>query len=374
MKILFFVGGLGAGGAERVACTLASAWAARGDAVCLVPTWRQMAAPAYALPAQVRLHWLVQAVPPGLRRGFNGPLKWWCLRRLVRRERPDVIISFLVNVNVNVLIATRGLRVPVLVCERSHPGQAGNVGRWLARLRRWLYPQAQAVVVQTAAAAQALARTVPHVTRLAVLPNPLPPALPVGLALRLPSARPSRVLAAMGRLAPVKRFDHLIRAFAALAAEFPDWQLCIWGEGAERAPLQRQIAAAGLSDRVRLAGHSTQPWEDLAQAQAFALTSRVEGFPNALLEAMALGLPALAVDCPSGPAELSGEGRDAVLVPAEDAAALVAGLRRLLADADLRERLGRQATASVQARYALPVILAEWDGLMRAVGAMRAAP
>jgi glycosyltransferase involved in cell wall biosynthesis len=169
---------------------------------------------------------------------------------------------------------------------------------------------------------------------------------------------------AMGRLVPIKGFESLIRAFAALSDDFPDWDLHIWGEGPLRPTLTQQSQGAGLQERVFLPGRTEHPWRELAQADVFALTSLVEGFPNALLEAMALGRACVAVDCPSGPREISEDGEVALLVPADDAPALGQALAQLMGDSVLRDVLGRHAAESVRARYGLPDVLAQWDGLI----------
>ncbi len=118
----------------------------------------------------------------------------------------------------------------------------------------------------------------------------------------------------------------------------------------------------GLESRVRLPGFSRTPWEDLATAHAFVLNSRVEGFPNALLEAMALGLPCVATDCPSGPSELTLDGTLAELVPLDDEAALSRALLQVMrASPDEREARGRAAAESVRARYGLDAVLRAWD-------------
>ncbi|MGX5659702.1 glycosyltransferase family 4 protein [Castellaniella ginsengisoli] len=358
MRLLFLVSSMHGGGAERVAATLANAWARRGDEVTLVCCYSGRGRCDQDLDPGVRLVWLADRVrgPAWLR-----PLaKLFALRRLAREYRPDRVLSFLTNVNVTALLALRGLNLPVVVGERTDPAHSVNLEPSLRRLRRWTYPWARRVAVQTLRAAHHLRQVAPGVRRIAVIPNPLPEGLP-GIRPHEP-AGPRRTLAALGRFNPVKQFDRLIESFAAIAPHCPDWDLCIWGDGAQREACLRRVRELGLESRVRLPGFSRTPWEDLAAAHAFVLNSRVEGFPNALLEAMALGLPCVATDCPSGPSELTQGGGLAELVPLDDEAALGQALLRVMrASPAWREARGRAAAESVRARYGLDAVLRAWD-------------
>lgn len=369
MKILFFVSSMHAGGAERVAATLTSAWARRGDTVTLVPTYTGKGSCFYPLNAAVRLEWLADRMGWLGRKAWPPLSKWFAIRRLVRETRPDVIVSFLTNVNVVVLFATKGMGVPVVVCERTNPAHSTSAGKLLQRLRRMAYPWAARVVLQSQDSVQAFQQLVPGIQQLDVVPNPLPPdLLDLGLAPVQPSAPSSapagrKQLMAMGRLVAFKRFDALIQVFSALAGDYPDWDLTIWGEGPERQALEQQVRDAGLASRIFLPGRTSQPWEELGRADIFAMTSQVEGFPNVLLEAMALGRACVTVDCPSGPREMSQDGKYALLVPLGDHRALVAAVAQLMDDATLRDVMGRHAAASVRERYGLPQVLAQWDAL-----------
>jgi glycosyltransferase involved in cell wall biosynthesis len=293
--------------------------------------------------------------------------KWLAIRRLTREFRPDVIVSFLTNVNVNVLLATHRLGIPVIVSERTNPAHSSSAGGLLRRLRSWTYPWASRVVLQSQASVAAFQQMEPGIKDLAVLPNPLPvdiPDVPEGRK----DAAARRQVVAMGRLVSIKRFEALIDAFAALAADFPEWDLTIWGEGPRRPALEALIAKAGLGDRIRLPGRTDTPWEALAEADVFALVSQVEGFPNVLLEAMALGRACVTVDCPSGPREITRDGQFAELVPLGDGQALRDALARLMADPLLREVMGRRAAASVRLNYGIAEILARWDALFERAG------
>jgi glycosyltransferase involved in cell wall biosynthesis len=208
-------------------------------------------------------------------------------------------------------------------------------------------------------------------TRLVRIPNAVPP-LEGG-----PADSSAKVVVAIGRLRHQKGFDLLVPAFAEVAAVRPDWVLRIYGEGSEHESLERQILARGLSDRIVLAGWSSSPGEELAKASLFALSSRSEGFPMVLLEAMSKGLPVVSFDCPYGPAEIITHGQDGLLVPPEDVEALTAALLTLIDDDDLRSSFGRAARRKA-GEYAGPQVAERWrtlyDELLRDRTAARHAP
>jgi GalNAc-alpha-(1->4)-GalNAc-alpha-(1->3)-diNAcBac-PP-undecaprenol alpha-1,4-N-acetyl-D-galactosaminyltransferase len=361
-KIILLVSSMTSGGAERVAATLANAWTTRGDQVILMPTFSGRGECFYELSPKVRLIYLADLVSSRVRTWANQLARLFALRRFIATERPDVIVSFLSNVNAAAVIASIGLSIPVIICERNDPFVI-PMSRVLQLACRLTYPFANVLMVQTQAVATKYATSGWSLKRLWVIPNPIPEKM---LATQhRASATTTKRLLGIGRLDGQKQFDVLIKVFANLAKRHGNWSLRIIGEGSLRTALQKQITDLGLDARVELAGLSTTIGEELANADIFALTSKYEGFPNALLEAMTVGLPCVSFDCPSGPLEMSRDGQVALLVPLNDEQALELALERLMLDADLRQTLGNQARTSVIERFSLDKILEQWDLLFQ---------
>ncbi|QDV69671.1 GalNAc-alpha-(1-_4)-GalNAc-alpha-(1-_3)-diNAcBac-PP-undecaprenol alpha-1,4-N-acetyl-D-galactosaminyltransferase [Rosistilla carotiformis] len=275
------------------------------------------------------------------------------IRAAVAASRPDVVLSFCDKMNILTLAACKPLAVPVVVSERSQPAHQ-PIGRFWETLRRWHYPRAAACIVQTAAAGRAVGAWTSAQTTI------IPAAIDPPQADRIVDDvdRRDKTLVSVGRLSEEKQIDRLIDAFGRLPESLHDWNLKICGDGPQRAALAKQIETLRLNDRVELCGWCDDVGAVLAGAGAFALTSRYEGFPNALLEAMVSGVPSLSVDCDSGPGEIIDDCETGLIVEQDDPDALTAGLARLLADRDLRQRLS-DAGRLVVDRYS-------WDRFVKA--------
>ena len=360
MRIGCVIASLGSGGAERVMLSLCTAWAARGDTVTLF-TFDDGRQDFHAVPAGITRVALgiagVSTSPLGAIRANAMRLR--TLRRALRGRSLDVIVSFTDRTNVSTLLAARGLGIPVVVSERIDP-RRHDIGTAWSALRRVAYRSATALVVQTERV-RSWAETHVSPARVHVIGNPLREVA----APRVAAGARADTIAAVGRLVPQKGFDTLLRAFALVHRTHPTWRLVISGEGPLRASLEAQVRELGLNEVVSLPGRTSTVDDVLAESAVFVLSSRYEGFPNVLLEAMACGCACVATDCDSGPSDLLEHDALGLLVPVDDAIALASAMTRVLDDPAYRSRLGESARASTQ-RFAPARMLQAWDDVFSA--------
>jgi glycosyltransferase involved in cell wall biosynthesis len=346
------------GGAERVLTMTANHWARLGHAVVLITldASQNDTCPLNPEVSRVGLGLLKSSAGP-LQAVWNNGTRLRSLRRAIRDSQPDVVISFIDRMNVLTLLATRGLGLDVIVSERVDPRRHDIGSMWNA-LRRSLYPRARALVVQTERVCHAT-RSLVRGKPIYVIPNAIEmPKEPTGTP---PADEPSGCrIVAMGRLVPQKGFDLLIQAFAQIAAEHPNWRLHILGNGPQQSELEQLARAGDVTERVSFGGWVAETANFLRQSDLFVLSSRYEGFPNALLEAMACGLPAVSFDCDSGPAEIIRDGIDGLLVDAENVDALAEAMERLMSDEELRRRLATRAPEVIE-RFSVDEFFRRWE-------------
>jgi len=356
LRVMCVITAMGCGGAERRMAWLANRLSRRGHRVSLRVLHGSESF--FELDPDVDLRFFSEDFPRSISRVsrfFRRPV--W-LRRQIVSERSDFVLSFIDVANVVSLWAARPLKVPVVVAEHTHPPDHRLEWRYRI-LRRLLYRNASRVVMLTESSAE-WARTWLDSRRLEVIPNSVSPPT-MGSNGEVRELRPGgrKWIAAVGRLDDVKGFDKLLAAYAVIEKEHPDWGLVILGEGPLRTTLERDAQRRGIADRVLMPGVVKNPADFLRRCNLFVLSSRYEGFPTALCEAMACGLPVISFDCPVGPGEIIRDGVDGVLVPPGDVAALAESVQRLIEDPGLAEEMGHRATEVVD-RFADDEVESMW--------------
>lgn len=355
---------MGLGGAERVAAHLASEWARQGHVVTLVVTFSGRGECLHPLAQGVRLLFLADLAGRP-RRGLPGYLaRFRALRALIRSTDASVLVSFLTHVNIAAILASAGLGQRTIVCEHTFPPRV-PVGALWSILRRILYPRATRVVMLTQEGVEWLGSHIPA-ARGTLIPNPVAYPLPSGERTIAPERlvrKDRKLLLAVGRMDAGKQYDRLLHSFASLSLRFPDWDLVILGEGPERTALERLAAVLGIASRVHLPGQVGNPGDWYCRANLFVMSSRYEGFPNSLAEAMAYGCAAVSYDCDTGPRDIIRHGTDGLLVtPVGDVPALARALGHLMADEPERRRMAARAV-EVRERFSMVRILRMWDEL-----------
>jgi GalNAc-alpha-(1->4)-GalNAc-alpha-(1->3)-diNAcBac-PP-undecaprenol alpha-1,4-N-acetyl-D-galactosaminyltransferase len=281
------------------------------------------------------------------------------LRHAIMGTRPQTVISFIDVTNVYVLLALYRLNLPLIISERCHPVSTGDRGWDLLRQR--LYTRATNLVVLAEESLSCFEAEVR--TRSRVIPNAVMPPRYAGSSAEARQQKPERMLLAMGRLAYEKGFDLLLHAFAELAPKHHWWSLQIFGQGPLQSALQALADDLGLRERVRFCGFTHQPYDVMRQSDLFVLSSRLEGFPNVLLEAMACGLPVVSFDCPTGPRYIIRDGIDGLLASPLDFNALRDKLDHLMGDEAERKRLAARAPEVIE-RFSVERVMGMWENLV----------
>ena len=338
-KIAFHLNSLQQGGAERVVSNLANRFAKEGYEGVIATEW--YGTDEFALDQKVRrVHVGLTKEDEDRSRISKMLRRIWYLRRFMKKEKPDVVVAFTRGVLYRALAAGIGTGIPVVISVRTDP--VGHYDKKADKLRiPLLFPHAAGCVFQTEGAKAFFAPYLQENSRIIL--NPLNPKY-VGVP--EPAVRTKNVVQS-GRLVDFKNQPMLIRAFLKVHEKHPDYTLKIYGPDSKdgtKEILESIIHENHAEDFVKLMGGSNTLEKDLADAALYAFSSDWEGLPNALMEAMALGLPVVSTDCPcGGPKTLIEDGVNGLLVPIMDEKAMTDGILRLIEDRELAERLGREA-------------------------------
>lgn len=364
MKVILIIATLEAGGAERTITQMGNYWVKKHWEVSIVTLTGSNSKPHYFLDARINhvpldiiqnSTTIFQAIKNNIRRIR-------VLKKALKSIPSDIIISFGDKTNILALIALFGSKKRIIISERSNP-LLQPIGRGWNIARECLYRTSEQVVIQTKQAASCYSSQVRK--NITIIPNPID--LPDEFNEKLIEEKPDRLrkntIAAMGRFTSEKGFDFLIQAFSIVAPKYPDWVLKLWGKGPLQSDLSKQVQSLNLEERILFCGQTRQPFKALQSSDMFVLSSRWEGFPNVLLEAMSCGLPVVSFDCPFGPSQIIRTGINGILVPCGDVQGLAKAMDCLMGDDNLRSDLALKAQEVVE-QYSLPKIMKMWEGII----------
>ncbi|MGI9370270.1 MAG: glycosyltransferase family 4 protein [Ruegeria sp.] len=353
--MLIVQAGFGAGGAERVISMLSDHFAQSGATVHVT---------AFDMPSDGPYFKMHPDVETSALTGADG--QWNRIRhvrRVVKDFQPDVAISFLTKVNVITLLATIGLRVPVIISERNNPILQEAHPLW-NHMQGLLGRRAAKVVALTPAGLSQLQSSLRR--RSVVIPNPVIPFNRLDQAANGDACH----LVAIGRLATQKGFDMLLESMLRIHQANPAATLTIYGEGRQRSALEAQRDALGLGEVVKLPGTTTEAGQWALDADIVLGTSRYEGFHNVVAEALVSGIPVVAFDCEFGPSDLIEDGKTGFLIPLGDIDELAEKTLLLIRDPELRKSMSN-ASSGTRERLSPENVFAQWDQLIAEVRQQR---
>ncbi len=358
--IALYISSLRKGGAERVIANLANYLHDRGYCVILVTTHK--AEDEYQVsegicrvisePAEGEL---------GKGRARNFLTRFSKLRGIWKEYKPDVILSFIGKNNIMALMTSFGFHIPVVVSVRSDPDRE-YYNILLKLLAKTLFSRAAGVVLQTKECLDFFPNNIRK--KAVILKNPIDSRF---FRERYLGER-DKTIVTVGRIDENKNHQMLVKAFAGIAEEFPEYKLIIYGDGEKRKELLEQAESLGMQERILLPGNIDNVAEAIYKTRVFVLSSNKEGMPNALIEAMVMGLTVVSTDCPcGGPAELIDPGVNGLLIPVGDEKALQENLHFLLKNLQFADSIGDKAKITSEI-YSPGKVLSEWENYLNLVG------
>lgn len=357
VKILFYINVLGGGGAERVIANLSNQFAADNNEVVLVTTYS--IDNEYETTKDVKRLKLEEAPTIEYNRILKNIQRIWKLRKIIIKEQPDVVISFMEEPNFRTIISTHGLNVKIIVSVRNAPEKEypGRIGRFIATK---LMPMADGCVFQTEDAMNWFPEKLQRKSKI-IFNSVKEEFYHIN---RVPV--PGKIVA-LGRLSKQKNYKMMIDSFKKISSEFHNATLEIYGDGNLNNWIKNYINELGMQDQITLMGNTSNVIGVHESSDIFVMSSDFEGMPNALMEAMAAGVPCISTDCPcGGPRMLIDSKKNGILVPVNDVNAMAEAFRTLLSDAELKKSIGAEAKKKAE-EFKPDIIYQHWKQYIEGV-------
>ena len=335
-KIMFLIPNLVGGGAERVMTTLANGLSNKYDVKIVTLTTTDSfyktsdAVIIEGIGCSVNKKNAVAKLFTRIKSAMKG---FFGIKRVIKRDKPDVVIAFLNSVSQPLLLlkSFSRLKCKIIVSERADPNERGFFSRWFEKN---FFPKADVIVCQGKKAAEFFKKK--HQKKIEISPNPIcAEAIPP-----MHTGERQKKIVGIGRLADQKNFSLLISAFSKLDERFYDYRLEIYGAGPMENELAELIKKLGIEDRAHLMGAKKNVMFEVADASLYVMSSNFEGFPNALVEAMATGLPVISTDFPTGIANEVVKSENGIVIPIKDETALIKAMTELLSDPERMKKMG----------------------------------
>ncbi len=337
MRILFCIGSMNKGGAERVMTNLAN-FLVTDNEIGIVITINDT--PKYELNKNIKFYTLDKSACNGYSDNaiLRNIKRMKALKNTIENFKPDLIISFLPEPSYRVLMLRKFNRIPIIVSVRNDP-KIEYKSKLNKILMNILYPFADGFVFQTQEAKEYFNKKIQQ--KSVIIPNPLKEEF---VKRPLYSGKKEKNIVAVGRLEKQKNHKLLIDAYKNIENKIGDYKLIIYGEGSLRENLKKQIKDLNLNEKVILAGEVSDIPAKIEKSSLFVLTSDFEGMPNALMEAMAMGLPCIATDCPcGGPKYLIKNNENGILFKTNNKVELEEKILKVLFDTELSDKIGSNA-------------------------------
>lgn len=336
MKIVILMGSLTMGGAERVATTLASYLSKHNIETYLVSFDDKMSS--YVIEDSIHFINNKDVEKKGKLKGIKQRINF--LWKKLDEIQPDLIFTMFYIVNIYALLYKlfRHKKVKVVSSERCNPKSKDRKGIKEV-LNKLSSKKCDGFIFQTEKAKKCYPKKIQE--KSIVIHNAV--SNPLLKEVDISTIRTKKIISTMGRLEEQKAHDIMIKAFEPLAKKYPEYKLIIYGEGSKRKELERLIQELNLQDNIILPGNDEKAILEVAQSQIFVLTSRYEGMPNALIEAMALGIPSISTNCDMGPAELIQNGKNGYLVAVDDIEDITKKIEMLIKDEQLRNSISENS-------------------------------
>lgn len=358
--LLLVIYSLSSGGAERVMSVMANYWAEKHWDIKLL-TIENKAGDFYPLDPRIQRINLnmgedAHSFIDGIKNNFRHIL---AMRKVFKQQQPDCIISFMDTTNILSILAATNTKISVIISERINP-ISFPLGKAWDKIRTWVYPHTSSLVVQADDIAD-WGKSFIDTDKVEIIPNPVwindQHLKSESDEFKLPEGF---LIFAMGRLDEQKGFDILIKSFNQANLSANNTHLIILGEGDLRGELESLVSTLQLENNVHLPGRISNPHGLIKYADIFVLSSRYEGFPNALIEAMALGCAVISTNCPSGPSIIIEDEVNGLLTPVDDVNILADKLIDLYEHPDKRDTLKKSAN-KVRETYSIDGVMEQWE-------------